>query len=235
MDVSIPTRFRGPPESGNGGYSAGLLARSLDSRTAEVTLRLPPPLERALRVEAGAEGTASLLDGDALVAEARPIEAVELELPAPVPLALAAAARRDSPLHRHHPFPGCFVCGPRRSAGDGLLITPGPVGEGLVGSPWEVDDSLPTEDGAIAPEIVWAALDCPGGISAILDPSFGGVWVLGRLAVQIAAPVRPGDTCLALGWGIGREGRKYEAGSAIYAEDGSPLARARATWIELRG
>jgi hypothetical protein len=235
MDVSIPSRFRGPPESGNGGYSAGLLARFVDPRAAEVTLRLPPPLDRPLRVEVSGDGTATLRDGESLVAEGRPIEGLELELPAPVSLERAAAARRASPLHQEHPFPGCFVCGPRRAAGDGMRITPGRVGEGLVGSPWEVGDSLPTEDGELAPEIVWAALDCPGGISAILDPAFGGTWVLGRLAVEISAPVRPGDTCLALGWGLGREGRKYEAGSAIYAEDGRPLARARATWIELRG
>ncbi len=235
MDVTIPTRFRGPPQSGNGGYVCGVLAGFVEAGSAEVTLRLPPPLERALEVEAAPEGTASLRgDGD-LVAEARPAGPLELLVPEPVPLEEAFAARRSSPLHHQHPFPGCFVCGPERDPGDGLGITPGPVGEGLVAAPWEVDDSLPVAGGEVAPEIVWAALDCPGGISAILDPGFDGVWVLGRLTAEIEGRVRPGDTCLAIGWGIGREGRKYEAGSAIYSEEGEVLARAKATWIELKG
>jgi hypothetical protein len=236
MDVRIPTRFRGPPTSANGGYAAGLLARSVAPHAAEVTLRMPPPLERPLRVEVGEGGAAAGLgDGDDILAEAHRIEGLELEVPPPVPIEEAAAARRDSPLHHDHPFPGCFVCGPARDPGDGLAITPGPVAEGIVGAPWEVDRSLPEENGGIAPEIVWAALDCPGGISAILDPRFGGVWVLGRLSVQIEGRVQAGDTCLALGWGIGQEGRKYEAGSALYSADGEVVARGRATWIELRG
>ena len=44
----VPGRFNGPPDSGNGGYTCGLVAGLL-GEVAEVTLRLPPPLDRELR------------------------------------------------------------------------------------------------------------------------------------------------------------------------------------------
>ena len=48
-EVVIERRFRGPPESANGGYACGLVAGLLGG-VAEVTLRLPPPLDRELDV-----------------------------------------------------------------------------------------------------------------------------------------------------------------------------------------
>ena len=45
--VTIARRYRGPLDSANGGYAAGLLGARLGG-TAEVTLRLPPPLECAV-------------------------------------------------------------------------------------------------------------------------------------------------------------------------------------------
>ena len=77
--VVIARRFCGPPDSGNGGYSAGLLAQSLDG-AIEVTLRRPPPLERELALVTRAERV-ELVDGNELVAEARPT-ALELAAPA---------------------------------------------------------------------------------------------------------------------------------------------------------
>jgi hypothetical protein len=43
--VVIDKRFRGPRDSGNGGYSCGALAGFLEGQAAEVTLRLPPSLQ----------------------------------------------------------------------------------------------------------------------------------------------------------------------------------------------
>jgi hypothetical protein len=231
--VTIESRFRGPVDSGNGGYSCGILAHFLAPGSAEVTLRLPPPLERPLEVEREGESTARMRDGEALVAEARAIDAVVLEIPAAIGVDDAAAAREASPMQRHHPYPECFVCGPRREPGDGLGVTCGPIDGEVVASPWQVDDSVLDEAGEVPPEIVWAVLDCPGGISGMLLPDLG-TSVLGRLAVQIDARIEPGTTCVALGWPIGREGRKLDAGSAILSKDGEVLARARATWIELK-
>ena len=47
--MTIARRFRGPPNSGNGGYVCGMLARYI-SGAAEVVLRAPPPLETELDV-----------------------------------------------------------------------------------------------------------------------------------------------------------------------------------------
>ena len=69
--VTIDPRFRGPPDSGNGGYVAGLLARSVDG-AAEVTLRRPPPLVRPLDIARRPDGGAILCDGGEVVAEAAP-------------------------------------------------------------------------------------------------------------------------------------------------------------------
>jgi hypothetical protein len=103
----IERRYRGPDESGNGGYACGVFARLVDG-DAEVTLRVPPPLDTPLRAEGG-----DVFDGDTLVAEVRPT-AVELALPVPPTVVEAGAA---DPLH---PFPNCFVCGPARTDGLGL-------------------------------------------------------------------------------------------------------------------
>jgi hypothetical protein len=231
--VTIDSRFRGPAESGNGGYSCGILADFVESDSKEVTLRLPPPLDRALEVEADDGATALLRDGDALVAEARAIDALELEVPNPIGVDEAAAAREASPMQHEHPYPECFVCGPGRQAGDGLGVTCGPVADSVVASPWSVHDSVADEAGEVPPEIVWAVLDCPGGISGMLLPDLGQS-VLGRLAARIYGRIETGMTYVAIGWPIGREGRKLEAGSAIFSAEGEVLAVGRATWIELK-
>ena len=45
--IIISKRYRGPPNSGNGGYVCGRLARHI-AGGAEVTLRAPPPLDKPL-------------------------------------------------------------------------------------------------------------------------------------------------------------------------------------------
>jgi hypothetical protein len=70
--VCIPSRFNGPLDSGNGGYCAGVLAGSLDG-PADVSLRHLVPLDM---VRDG-NGSARMLDGETLIAEAR--EAAEFE------------------------------------------------------------------------------------------------------------------------------------------------------------
>jgi hypothetical protein len=64
--ISIPARFCGPPQSGNGGYVCGRLASFIGGPGA-VRLKAPPPLEVELRVETD-EGTARLFHGSTLIA-----------------------------------------------------------------------------------------------------------------------------------------------------------------------
>jgi hypothetical protein len=217
--ITIDGRFNGPEGSGNGGYTCGLVAGLLGG-VAEVTLRLPPPIDRPLDVERD-ENRVRVLDGDRLVAEALPAE-VGLEIPEPPAYEEAEQASGRFPGFEEHAFPTCFVCGPEREPGDGLRIFAGPLGDGRVASPW-----VPTE---LDPKIVWAALDCPGAI-AVGFPDRGET-LLGRLAVQIDGLPEVGEHCVVVGWPLGEQGRKLFAGTALYGEDGRPLARARATWIE---
>jgi hypothetical protein len=217
----IEPRYAGPPRSGNGGYTCGLVAGFLDG-PAEVTLRLPPPLGRPLRVERR-DGRVELLDGEALVAEAAPAE-VELELPAPVSVADAEEAARRYPGFETHAFPDCFVCGPHRAEREGLRIFAGRVRDELFAAPWTPDESRA--------ELVWAALDCPGAI-AVGFPDRGET-LLGRLAVRIDGLPAAGEPHVVVAWPLGEDGRKLYAGTALLTAAGEPLARARATWIAPR-
>src|SRR5215207_10087034 len=88
--VVIGRRFNGPPGSGHGGYSAGCAAALVPGPVAEVTLRMPPPLQTPLTVRRDG-GSVALLDGDDVVAVARSAE-LELGGPEPVSLAQAGAA-----------------------------------------------------------------------------------------------------------------------------------------------
>ena len=60
-----------PAGSGQGGYSCGLLAREIDG-AAEVSLRVPPPLDRELADRARRRGPPLLRDGDVPSPRARP-------------------------------------------------------------------------------------------------------------------------------------------------------------------
>lgn len=230
----IARRFRGPPASANGGYACGAVAGLLgDDGDAEATLRRPPPLDRAL-VEQREPGRAALLDGDLLVADATPT-ILALDVPAPVAFDDAERAARAFPWLERHPFPECFACGPARAAGDGLRILPGAVvGREVAAAPWIVDDSIVGADGLVTAPVLWAALDCPSWFGLICFHPFEGRALLGRLAAHVVRRPRAGERCVAAGWFLGRDARKIAAASAIYADDGSVLASARATWIELR-
>jgi hypothetical protein len=82
--IVIERRFRGPPESGQGGYTCGVLAREIDG-AAEVTLRKPPPLERELTLESDEGGRHVLRDAHTILAEAMPTT-LEIDTPPPVEL-----------------------------------------------------------------------------------------------------------------------------------------------------
>lgn len=236
MEITIARRFCGPPASGNGGYSAGRVAAFVGD-SAEVTLRAPPPLETALRVERAGGAVRVLHDGQ-LVAEGRPAP-LELEVPPPPPWAEAVAAARRFNGLRDHAYGTCFVCGPR--AAQGLHIYCGPWKQGMVAGTWTPDASLADASGAVAPEFLWAAIDCPGSWSVIGrdDPDapvkeIPSSLLLGRLTGRLFRGLRAGDECTALGWFLGHEGRKYHVGTAIHTRAGELVAASRATWLALK-
>ena len=215
----VPGRYNGPPESANGGYACGLVAGLLGG-VVEVTLRLPPPLDRELEV-VRQDGRVEIRDGDAVVAVAERAS-VDEEVPEPVAVEAAEEASTRYEGFLHHAYNTCFVCGPERD--DGLSVYAGPVEgrPGLLAAPW-----TPGED--VRPELVGAALDCPSGW-AVDDFPREGV-LLGRMAAEIDRLPAPGEPHVVLGWRIGEDGRKRYAGSALLTAEGEVLARARSTWI----
>jgi hypothetical protein len=219
VEIVLPRHFRGPLASANGGYSCGRLAAFVDADEVEVTLRLPPPLDRPLTVERNDHG-ARLLDGDALVAEARPAS-VGIAAPDPVSVDDAEHARERHVRDWTPEFSECFVCGIRD---DGLEIRVGLVAgrEPLHAAPIALDDP--------APEIVWAAIDCPGAF-AVSGDGRGDV-VLGRMTACVRRAPEEGQQCVVTSWPLGEDGRKLFAGTALFAEDGELLAIARQVWFE---
>jgi hypothetical protein len=230
--VVIASRFCGPLDSGNGGYSCGVVASLIDG-AAEVTLRRPPPLDRPIDLLQTGEQVEARVGGD-LIAEAKPT-VVELDTPPAPSLADAIEATARFPGHEHHLYPMCFVCGPKRASGDGLCVFPGAVtGREIVAAPFTPDVSLGDSEGRLRREIAWAALDCPSWFGFSCFHPFDGVILLGRLAARIDALPRIGDRCILAGWSLGRDGRKIHSAAALYSEAGSVLAVSRATWIVVK-
>ncbi len=234
--VTVSARCCGPSDSANGGYVSGLIAERLDW-PAEVELRRPPPLETPMRVDAGQETAEVSVDGE-LVAVASRLGTTSLGVD--VPPAVAAPDAEKASHHyvgfEDHAFPRCFTCGPQREEGDGLRIFPGQVRdrpEGTVAAVWHPDASFADDAGRVATPVVWAALDCPSGFS-YLRSDLQAPLVLARFAVEVEAPIHVERAYVVVGWRRGQEGRKHHAASALFDEDGAPVAVARALWIQLR-
>ncbi|MGH3738617.1 MAG: hypothetical protein ACRDT6_23885 [Micromonosporaceae bacterium] len=220
----IPKRFNGPPDSGNGGYTAGLVAGQLaaprDGGAAEVTLRVPPPLETELSVISDNGGVVAR-DGETVVATARSTTVSEL-VPA-VSYEEATEVSRGYPGFLAHPFPTCYSCGPERD--DGLRLFPGRLPDGRTAAPLLVPDDVTTAT-------VWAALDCPGGWTIGIEAR---PYVLGRIAARVDAVPTKGTRCVVTACLLEAEGRKAHVASTLWpADGGEPYATARATWIALR-
>jgi hypothetical protein len=230
--ITIASRFNGPADSGNGGYSCGLLAAFVDG-PARVRLLRPPPLDTPLTVARRNDGRVDMCDGDTVVGSAWPAP-LDLDVPPAPTLAQATDAATRFRFYEGHLFPTCFVCGPGRPHRDGLGIFAGPVDDwNLLAAPWRPAPDLLGADGHVRPEFVWAALDCPGCFAAIGENERTAV--LGELHAERFAPV-PGDRPLVVfAWPLGHDGRKLFAGTALATERGVVLARARAIWIALGG
>lgn len=238
--VVIERRYCGPPSSGNGGYTAGLAAApllALGPRAVEVTLRVPPPLDRPLARHL--EGPRSvLLDGDTVVAEAVALdETPTLAVPAPPSVEAAEVARSRYGWVDNHPFPSCFVCGTGR-AGEGLEIHAGPVDagtgpEGLHAAPWTPAADLGDDDGSVRSEILWAALDCPSS-APVVPVDYTNPSVLGRLTVTLHRPARVGEPHVVVAWPVALDGRKRTGAAALYTAGGELVGTSLGLWIELR-
>ena len=233
--LTIPSRFCGPPGSGNGGYVCGRIAAYLDGQVT-VTLRRPPPLATPMAVGRDSEGRVRIHHGRTLIAEATTSSPASpaLQIPGQVSMAEASTAAGRARYYSDPVFPTCFVCGTGRQPGDGLRIFPGPVaGRPLWAAPWTPDPSVTDVGGRVRPEMVWAALDCPSGIAAAeaADLAQDTAIVLGRMSASLAALPVAGDRYRVIAWPGERDGRKLTAGSALLGPGGQVLAAARTVWL----
>jgi hypothetical protein len=227
--LTIAERFNGPPGSGNGGYVCGQLARLVEGPSCEVNLRAPPPLATPLAIVRDGDGVRLMHDG-AIIADACPVS-FDLQAPAAPHMSEADATRARYRGLIAHAYPTCFVCGPSRPGHDGLDIFTGPIdGRDMAAASWTPAPDL-FENGKLAPEFLYAALDCP---SYWALPRAGEMpALLGRMTARLdGALPRAGEPLIVAAWPISSEGRKHRGGSAVYGADGRPIAVAEALWIE---
>ena len=246
--VTLSKRFCGPPESANGGYTGGLLARQLIRggmpENAEMTLRLKAaiPLDLELSIDGNLTDGLSLMSNDlslaTLAAGGDSLEGFIPQLPdyshliSVAPELKACCSGFDS-----HPFQTCFVCGPKRQEGDGLCLYPGPLPgdeNGLVLADWTPDQSL-AEQGQVGIEFIWAALDCPGAFAILEKPENARLvpMVLAQISTKIQRRPKAGEQLALVAWPVSNEGRKAYAGTALIDADNQCIAISKQLWISL--
>ncbi len=257
--LEVPARFRGPPESGNGGYVAGLLAEQIgdapadiDNAAVEVTLRAPTPLDRQMQLleadrletdglETDGQGLQLIL-GETLIAEAR-WTTLTLDIPEPPGFAAALAARQDSPSLQKdlNPFlpdgtgfhPICFCCGADVEPEEGLHVYPAAVaGFDGVAAAWQPSLTFADDQGYLPERILWAGLDCPGQFAYLNAGIRTGM--LGRITGRMLAPVLADQELVIIGWCLEVERSKHFAGTALFDAQGTLCGYTRQVWIGRR-
>jgi hypothetical protein len=247
--ITVAARFRGPPESGNGGYVAGALAECFPAEdpaapdaAIEVTLRAPTPLDRQMQVIRPGADEVQLILGETLIAEARRTR-LTLEIPEPPSFEAALATRPQSPsfVENINPLlpdgtgfhPICFCCGADLQPDAGLHVYAAPV-EGFQGvaAAWTPSVTFADPDGNLPERILWAALDCPGQFAYYVDGIRTGM--LGRMTGRFLKPVPAAQNLRVIGWRLEVERSKHFAGTALFDETGELCGYSRQVWIGRR-
>jgi hypothetical protein len=148
---------------------------------------------------------------------------LDSDVPRAVSVEVAEESRQKHVRGWSPEFSECFVCGVRD---DGLALRVGPVAgrEPLHASPIAIPESLP--------EIVWAAIDCPGAYAVGAEGR--GDIVLGRMTARVERVPEAAEQCVVTSWPLGEDGRKLFAGTALFSAAGELLARATQVWIAPR-
>ena len=229
--VVIAQQFCGPPNSGNGGYVCGVLARDIEGAATSV-LRARVPLDVDLDLSA-ADGAVVMTDAEGGLIGRGEAARLDLAVPPPPSLAAARAAMASYVAYEQRVHPICFTCGVEREEGDGLRVFPGQVEgapQGHVACVWTPHAAFADADGLIHTEVVWAALDCPGFFAWVAKAGRHGA-LLGTMTGEVLRRPRSGEDCIVTAWPLEREGRKETAGVALFSADGELMARGRQVWI----
>ncbi|MGH3731071.1 MAG: hypothetical protein ACRDTU_20305 [Micromonosporaceae bacterium] len=222
--VEVPGRYNGPPGTANGGYICGLLAASAPAAPGllpSVTLLDPVPVGTPMQLSGNGSHTGLYLDERLLAT----VTGTRTPIPGPPPVTTTAARAASAGFlgHDGHPFPDCFVCGPRRT-GDGLLLAPGAVGNGTVACTWTPAGS---QGEPVASEIVWSALDCPGGWTEDPRPRPA---VLTQMSAELLTPVVAGSEYAVVARRVADHGRTFVNATGLFTASGTLIAKARALW-----
>lgn len=231
--IVIAQQFCGPPNSGNGGYVCGLIARDVEGpATSVLRARVPLDINLDLRSE---DGMMQLTDPQGgMIGASKPADRSLLPTPPEAPgMKAARAAGERYPGHEQRIHPTCFTCGPERREGDGLRVFPGQIESapaGHVACIWAPHMNFSDQQGLVTTEVIWAALDCPGFFAWVVKEGRHGA-LLGTMTGEVLRRPRAGHEYIIMAWPLAREGRKETAGVALFAMDGELLARAHQVWI----
>jgi hypothetical protein len=252
-DLVVPSRFCGPPSSGNGGWSAGAISAYAGDECPDdharpwpavtVSLMAPPPIDVPMTVAPAEQGgVVATYDGrPVLAARCTTDEVADVE---PVAPDEARAAEASYAGLTSHPFPTCFSCGTGRAPGDGLRIFPGRVADvdddagtprARVAATWIPDPTVAEDFHAYADAqpraslpVTWAALDCVGGWAGDLEER---LMVLARMTARLDSLPVIGEEHVLVGAGRAQDGRKTWTSSTMYDADGRVVASAEHLWI----
>jgi hypothetical protein len=231
--IRVGTWFQGPTESGQGGWTAHRLATAI-GEPVTVAIRRAIPLDIDMTIIA-------VDDGWHLVDPAQPSEPVLIATRSDlifadttaVSINSAADARTRFPLHNEHPVPECFSCG---TNADSMRVHSGPLADGRWATDWTVPDWAVNAAGTVDEGALWAAIDCA---QAWYAGNAGGRRhsVTVQLAVEVLEPLEPGVTYSLGAWNgtydTEWDGRKRGAGGAVFAANGTCVARSSSFWIAI--
>ena len=230
--ITISPIHSGRNGLGHNGIAAGRFAELVDPKRAAVELRSPIPVGRRLDSVLGGDGSVDPFSARTLVATTRRLASPLGVETFPVMHAreVAEAQRRPFvPPGGAHPWPACDVCGNRRIDGQGLRLSPGPLAGGtMFATAW-----TPDIDGPVPTWLTRAALDCLSSAPAWAVSAPGDTISLSRLAVEIRGTVtgRVEHQILSRRTHVGP--RNITTEPELVSPDGSSLAVATATWLEV--
>ncbi|MFJ7204020.1 hypothetical protein ACIQWR_10865 [Streptomyces sp. NPDC098789] len=234
MILTVPTALHGYPGVAFGGYVAGVLAGRAAAKTVRVDFRRPTPTGTPLGLAETADGGSELTNGVLVLAVATPVETDPEAPPAPTwdQARAAAEAYRAAP---PEDVADCFGCGLGRTPDTGLRLHCGRVpGRELVAAAWTPGAALLDADGALPPELVWAALDCPGNAAGRLLGTQRAGAVTASLTARLLGPVPAAAGLVSYAWLLGESGRKHRVGTALATADGEVMAVGEALWVDPR-
>ena len=226
--LRIAARLNGPRDHANGGFACGTFA-SVARGPAAVRLLRGVPLEQDLVATPTGDERWTVHDARQRIADIATVAPFCDEPPVRPDLEDARRAREAHPFRGvRHPLSDCVVCGPDRT--DGLEVTPGPVGDGVLAAPFVVKPAY--ADGGLATTAsVWGALDCVSFPAALV--ARWQLALLGELAADVRRRPAVGEQLVAVGWTTGAGRRSHRTASALLDERGEIVASGRAVWVEV--